>query len=467
MIKQVFFLLILFLNFSLCAEGGKQGVNVPFNKDSKEVEKNQKLELYQKLCRVKELKSRQGVRIFYMCDRSTKIVNVRVGFLSSGSAYQKPFKAGVPLFYVSAVFAGTLSYKKLVLEEGISRISAKISAISNFDNIYFSLTTPKIVLDEALSLFSSVICEPSFDEKEVEIIHTNLYSEMQNYVSDRLPFIINYAAPAIVYKGHPYEAGIFGKIEDFAKLSIDDLKKFKSKYISPNNAVAAVFGDISEAKAVEIIDGIFSKIPKNNKIIDEVCDTSVKLENYTQHYFDPGPQTTAALVLRYENKNSKDRAAAVLAYRIIGGRMNKSRIFDELRNKQGLVYWGYIFTKNYLHSELAYACFATATKKAPKAINALKDLIRGVRKNGISAAELSLAKKNFKGKLLVDLRGSSELCDYYFSNMLFNFSHNILKQEMEDIDSVTLKDVNRVISKLLDEEKMLFIIIGEQGKEIK
>lgn len=466
MIKRIFLSLTLFSTFALWAAGGQQKAKESLDKNSQELN-NQKLEVYQKLCQVKELKSRQGVRIFYMCDKSTKIVNVRVGFLNSGSAYQKPFKAGVPLFFARAVFAGTLSYKKLIFEEGMNRISAKISAISNFDNIYFSLTVPKMVLDEALGLFSSLICEPSFDEKEVKIMHTNLYSEMQNYVSNRLPFIINYAAPSIVYKGHSYEAGIFGKIEDFAKLSIDDLRRFKNKYISPNNAVAAVFGDVSEAKAIEIIDGIFSKIPKNNKIIEEVCDASLKLENYTQHYFDPGPQTTAALVLRYENKNSKDRAAAVLAYRIIGGQMNKSRIFDELRNKQGLVYWGYIFAKNYLHSELAYACFETSTKKAPKAISALKDLIRDVRKNGISASELSLAKKNFKGKLLVALRGSSELCDYYFSNMLFNFSPDVLRQEIEDIDSVTLDDVNRVISKLLDEEKMLFIVIGEQSKEVK
>lgn len=420
---------------------------------------------YKKLSQVKELQTSKGVRIFYMYDNSTKIINIRIGFLKSGSAYQAQQKSSLPYFYSKAVFAGTLSYNKMELDQKINQISAKVNTDTDLENFTFSLTVPEIVLKKALKLFASIITEPNFDEFEIKKIQANVSSEMRDLISNKMTFIMQKAAPAIIFKGHPYEVGYKGEVENFLKLSIDDLKKFKDEYIVSKNAVAAVFGNISEIEAKKIIDDIFKKIPEGKEATRIISDTSLKISNEIKNYYYPGPQSTVALILPFKKTNSPEYPAACLACRIIGGTMNQSRIFNELRNHLGLVYWGYIFSQNFLHADVAYACFETSKEKQNDAILALKNLIKQTKEEGITKEEFELAKNNFKGNLLVTLRKSSTLCDYYFKGLLLNRSVKMLEEDIENIEKLTLKEVNLEIKNLLDDQNMLFITVGGQNKE--
>ncbi|MDR0678471.1 MAG: insulinase family protein, partial [Holosporaceae bacterium] len=133
---------------------------------------------------VKELTSSGGIKFWFMRDDSAPLVHIKIAFKNSGACYQERAKAGVPIFYSNAVFCGSVKYSKTQFAEKCSNLSLTIHSTADFDNIYFHLTIPKIVLNEAASIFNALIASPRFENDKVKIIQDEVVSYLQNYAID-------------------------------------------------------------------------------------------------------------------------------------------------------------------------------------------------------------------------------------------------------------------------------------------
>ncbi len=447
MTKIIFFsilLLTLFTSFELlCVE------NFP---------KNQK---YTKPSTVKSIVSKNGIRIFHMRDSSASLVHIKIVFKKSGTAYQEKSKFGVPEFYSSAVFCGSGQYTQSGLEQKLSNISTSVSCASNCNNLVFSITVPTIVLDEAIPLLDAVISKPIFEKHKVKAIQNEIVSMLQNYAANPDAAAKNIFIPGMIFKSHVYEAGECGSSEDFAKLTIEDLKKYKKKYVVKKNAEAWVFGDISEDRAIHLIDQILSGIAVGIGSQDTIKDVTPKLSNEIKKYYAKGPQSTVVFALKGVKPNSLDRYAAIVLLRILGGRgLFKSRIMSVLRTQHGLIYGGLVGMVDLDHANYAIGILKTDNTKVEKVISCLRSIIKDLKENGITESELDFVKRNLSGNLLVGLRTSKNVCDFYFSQMLNGSGVNALNDILNGINNVTMGDVKKLSQKILDEENIPIVVIG-------
>jgi zinc protease len=331
------------------------------------------------------------------------------------------------------------------------------------DYLYFSLTAPKIVLEKAVVLLNVSLTSPNFEEDKVKLIQNGMGGSMQNYAANPTDSAFASIIPSIIFKSHSYENGIFGLPEDFTKLSIDDLKNYKSKFLTVANAEVCVFGDILESEAISLIDKIFSKIENGEPATDDIRDTEPQLNSEIKKYYADGPQSSIFFVLKTERPMSDKRSAAAILYRILGeGLVFKGRILSKLRTEKGLIYSGNAYSIDSKHSSHIFGELHTDNSKVQNAIDLLKSIIKDLKEKGITEPEFQFAKNNIKGKLLVSLRTSEDLCRFYFHKKLLGFGTNALSETIEKIDHVTLAEVNSLAAKILDEN--VFVVIGG-GKE--
>jgi zinc protease len=94
----------------------------------------------------------------------------------------------------------------------------------------------------------------------------------------------------------------------------------------------------------------------------------------------------------------------------------------------------------------------------------LKAIVKDLRENGINESELLFAKSNMKGKMLVSLRTSEDICHFYFHKKLQGFGTTVLAETIEKIDATTLEEVNSLAKEILDENNMSFVVIGGAKK---
>lgn len=448
-----FLLVFGFLNNAVCGDEQKQS--------NKKAEKSEEVQQKKIETKVKELKSARGIRFFYMKDSSTPLIHIKIAFKNSGSAYQKKSEVGVPAFYSQAVFQGCGKYSSVELEKAISDIASSISCNCNVDRLEFSLTTPTIVSEKAINLLNTILRDPKFEEDRVKLIQDSTVGFLQNQAINPKWMAINKLIPSTIFQSHQYENGELGNVEDFVKLSIEDLKRYKEKFIVANNAEACVFGDLSEAKAIQLVDKIFEKIKDGEATEDLISDTDPKLDSVQKKYYAQGPQSTIAFALKCARPTDADVYAATIVSTMLGNPpLFKTRIMGILRSKLGYIYGGRIVVVHQNHASYMLGILETDNKKVDKAIAALQNIIKDLREKGITEDELKFAKGYINSSTLVQLRTSSKLCNFYFAEMMRGRGVNALNERLDGINNVTLDEVKKFCKDNLDENNIPFVIIG-------
>lgn len=400
----------------------------------------------------KELTSTSGMKFWFLQDTSSKLVHVNIAFMNCGAAYLQKSKAGTASLYAQSVFCGAGKYSKQEFEKQCHDNSIGISCLADLDSIKFSLTTSEIVLREAIELLNAILVSPIFEEKEVLKIQNSL--DVDDVVMQTLLL-------AEIFKSHVYERGAIGTPEDYAKLTVADLKNYKKRFIVKKNAKIFICGAVSEQQAIVLVDKVFSKMSEGQKAKDTVADVVPKLsEKVTQCYLE-GPQSRIVFALKNKPCSSEKRRAAMILYNLLGSMsLMQNRILTDLRTNQGLIYAGGVTPADMNHANIVVGELLTDNKKTQKTIASLKTVIKELKEKGITQQELDLVKNHMLGMTLVRLRTSKALSQFYFQNMLRGFGKDVLRKIIEEINNTKLSDVNAVAKELLDDKNLSVIVIG-------
>ncbi|MBQ7674043.1 MAG: insulinase family protein [Alphaproteobacteria bacterium] len=421
---------------------------------------NKKADNTKNIIYAKELKSYRGIKFFYAKDNSSQLVHVKISFDCSGSAYQEKQKAGVPAFYASTVTEGCGSYSSIELKKEISAAMAYLSSNYDMDKIWFNMTTPTLTLEKTAKLLNTVLRDPKFEEDKIKMYQDSKVAALQNYSISPAGSALHQIAPAIIFPGHAYGNGLAGSAEDFAKLTVNDLHKYRKKFIVANNAQGCVFGNISEEQAKRLIDKIFDKIDDGKKAKNIVVDIEPKIFSLKKQYYVNGPISLIIFILKGTKLTSPNRFPARIFSTIFGeGSLFKGRLMGILRGK-GYIYGGSINTLNFDHSDYILGMLETDNSKVEAAITTLKGIIKDFREKGITESELQFAKNLLKGSTVVGLRSSGSLCGFFFTAMRKGLGVNALSDFLDGIDKVTIEEVNGFCKNNLNENDIPFIIMG-------
>jgi predicted Zn-dependent peptidase len=154
---------------------------------------------------------------------------------------------------------------------------------------------------------------------------------------------------------------------------------------------------------------------------------------------------------------------------ILNGSMS-SRLFLELRERQGLVYSIMTDVSNFEEAGIYYliTSFDPTTDKINQVLSALFIEFNKLIKTKITEIELNRWKNYIKSAYVLELENTSEICDYYSRQMLF-FRNNILEfhELLKNFELVTIDDIQRVASELFDWKKMKVVLVGDYSKKSK
>ena len=420
---------------------------------------------YTKSSGVKIITTDMGVKIFYMKDTVSPIVRMSINFRNSGSAHQEKGKIGVPKLYSSTTFCGCGPYTQAQFEQKASNISSSMSCDSSMDSISFSLTVPSAVLDDAVSLFQLAITQPKFEKEKFLLIQNSLIGAVQSYASNPVAIAKEVFLTSMIFKSHPYENGSIGASEDIAKLSIDDLLKYKDQFLTIKNAEACVFGDISEEKAKSVVDQLIKGLKKGETTSVNIAEVDPDISDVIKYYYAEGTQSTIVFAMKSKRIKSPDRYAAKVLFHIFGGRgLFRGRIMDVLRSKLGLIYSGGATNVDYKHSGHLLGILCTDNSKVKQAISEIRNIIKDMKENGITQEELDFAKKNISGSFLVGLRTTGDMLSFFSFAMMRDLGANAINDTLNGIHNVSLSDVKRVAKDLMDENKITIVVIGGNEK---
>src|SRR3990167_1350459 len=154
-----------------------------------------------------------------------------------------------------------------------------------------------------------------------------------------------------------------------------------------------------------------------------------------------------------------ERYALYLLNDIIGGSMS-SRLFQEARNGQALVYSVNSGTQAFHDAGVLYVYAGTDAPNFGKVIEALMKELRAIKKDGVTAEELRRAKDHLKGNLILSLESTSSRMNRLAKQELRFGSFLSVDEMLAAIDAVRLKEIEALIHRVLDDEQLCLLALG-------
>jgi predicted Zn-dependent peptidase len=142
-----------------------------------------------------------------------------------------------------------------------------------------------------------------------------------------------------------------------------------------------------------------------------------------------------------------------------------SRLFQEIREKRGLVYSVYGYFRPYEDVGQGVVYAGTDIDRVEEAISAIVGELRKLRDEGVPEDELARTKELRKGRLLMGFEDSRSVASWIGSQELTYGEVRTPEEVMEKIEAVTTKDVQELADELFQTPKLSLALIGPYKDE--
>ena len=151
--------------------------------------------------------------------------------------------------------------------------------------------------------------------------------------------------------------------------------------------------------------------------------------------------------------------AYVMNY-ILGGGGFFSKLTTEIREKKGLVYSVYSYLYRYDKYNFFSGGAETSNKNVDKVIKIIKEELMKVKKKGVTEEELKNAKNYLINSYVLRFDSNRKVASILLNTQMDGLNTDFFEKRNDYINSVSLEDIKKISNRILDENQIFFLIIG-------
>ncbi len=387
--------------------------------------------------------------------------SVSVGvWVGVGSRHETPEVQGISHLIEHMLFKGTGRRSPRDIAAAIEGRGGQLNAFTGKECtcVYAK------VLDEdssvALDILSDMIVDPRLDPGDIER-EKGVVAEEINLMEDTPDDLIHELAVRAVWPDHPLGRDILGTCESLRALSRDKVADyFREHYTSDNIAVVAA----GHCFADEVIEGVarrFSGLARGRPAT--VCGEPVMHPGRVIDRRDT-EQAHICVVAAGAAAGSSESYPLCLLTTVLGGG-STSRLFQSIREEQGLAYSVYTYESSFTDCGLLTTYAGTSPGNARRVIDAVLGEFSSVVEDGISADELSAAKMEVRGSLILSLESiSSRMIRLGKSEMTMGRPIGA-EESLNRVSAVTLDEVMAAAGRSLERDRLAMAVISPDGPD--
>jgi predicted Zn-dependent peptidase len=402
-----------------------------------------------------------GLRLLTSSMPHTHSVAISI-YVGAGSRYETADVSGISHFIEHMCFKGTLKRPtSQLISETIDGVGGMLNAATDREFTVYYAKVARPHLELALDVLSDLILTPLFEPAEFEKERKVVLEELAS-VSDSPGQQADLLLDELLWPGQPLGWDVAGRKETVEALSRDAAVAYLGRQYVPNNTVVSIAGNIQHHEVVELLQGALGSVasgtpdrwfPAQNGQEAPRCSVMYKRTE----------QTHIAMALRGLPVDHPDRYALDLLSVLFGEGMS-SRLFLELRERQGLCYEVNTYVSHFLDTGSFGVYAAVDPSKGRIAVRALVSELQRLRE-GIPEEELKKAKELAKGRLLLRMEDTRAVSGWLGSQELLLGRVRSPEEVVAQIDEVRPIDMQRVISQLLHKQHLNLAIVGPYRSE--
>ena len=411
--------------------------------------------------------------------------------LDAGYAADQYSAPGTSSMVMSMLDEGTEKLDALEISDRASEIGAIISSGAGIDTSSVSMNALRENLDDSLKLYSEIILEPSFPDRELERIRNQKLAQIQQEKNQPFGIALRVLPELLYGESHAYSLPLTGSGTEESVMQIDrqSLINYHNEWFKPNNATMIIVGDVEMDQMKPMLEKHFKNWKSGIVPEKDIADVTVAKSDSVYLIDRPGSQQSIVLAANIApGKGDSDDLAIESMNDVIGGSFT-SRINMNLREDKG---WAYGARTTLLQTKgqrpfIAYAPVQT-DKTAESIIEIKQELLEFLTTNPVTEDELQKVKDNntlsLPGRWETVRAISSDLSqiityglpdDYWdtYTNKVRNLSSKKLQDAAEkaikpdNLIWVIVGDLSEIEDKVRNLDFTQIKTLNADGKEIK
>ncbi|MEM6253832.1 MAG: pitrilysin family protein [Cyanobacteria bacterium P01_D01_bin.156] len=377
-----------------------------------------------------------GLKVIAIENPAADIVSARI-FLPVGQGNETPDKAGIFSLMTALFTRGTAHRNSLEIAEAVEYVGASLGADSASDYSLISVKTVSADFENIFTLATEILREPSFPKHEIELERKLTIQGLRSMQEQ--PFSVAYKAfREGMYGAHPYGFSSMGTEETVMSIQREDLLDAHHKHFRPDNMVVVIVGRIDPEKAVALVD----KLLGDWTAPDYPAPTPYlpKINSHAYRIVTPQETNQAFVIVGYLAACVKhpDFAALKLLSTHLGNGLS-SRLFVELREKQGLAYDVSAFYPTRLGPSQFVTYIGTAPENVSVALDGLQSELRRLCEIPLTDHELQVAKNKMLGQYALGKQTNGQIAQLLGWYEILGLGTEFDQKFQADVEAVTIE----------------------------
>lgn len=405
-----------------------------------------------------KFKLKNGLKLILAPLKETKAMTILV-LLPAGSRYERKEINGVSHFIEHMAFKGTKKRpSSLDITKELDSVGAEYNAFTTKDRTGYYIKTSADKIELAFDILSDILFYSLIDSRELEKERGVILEEINMYQDNPLLYI-EHLFEGLVFGSHPLGWMISGNSSVIKKITREQIFNFKDNFYQPSNLVLTVAGKFEKQKVKQLIEKYFN-LPKSKKIKGGFKKFKLiqKRPQLNLHFKETEQAHLCLGFPAYSFFDKREYALGLLSI-ILGGNMS-SRLFIEIREKQGLAYFIQSTSSAYHDSGVLVVQAGLDKKRIDLAIRLILQELKKIRKEGVREKELKSAREFLKGRLILELEDSESVAHWYGRQQLLQNQILTPQQKLKKFFAVTTKDIQKVAWDIIKPEKLNLALIG-------
>ncbi|MEB3196153.1 MAG: pitrilysin family protein [Candidatus Sericytochromatia bacterium] len=395
-----------------------------------------------------------GVRV--LLDWMPQARSAAIGFwLDTGSCDEPAGLEGACHFLEHMLFKGTARRSALQIAQALEVTGGSLNAFTDKEHTCFHARVPAEDVPEALDVLADMLVASVLDpgelrrEKAVVIEEIKMYEDTPDDLAQELTY-------AKFWPTHALGRPVTGTAASVRQLSRRKLQDFMAQHYTANRLVVAISGQFERDRTLAQLAQALQALPAVG--VPKLSPELVSQGGRTLRYRDveQAQLVVAAPALAITDP---DRYTLAVLNAVVGGGMS-SRLFQEVREKRGLVYAIGSGESLFRAGGLFAINAGMSPKHLPTVLGLIRETFDQLAQGEVGEAELQQAQRQLKGSLKLALEVPRHRMMRVAQDELY-FGRELGMDEMlAAIDAVTPAAVAAMAARLLGPEGLHTTVVG-------
>ncbi|HEY8562040.1 MAG TPA: pitrilysin family protein [Pyrinomonadaceae bacterium] len=412
-----------------------------------------------------EQKLANGMRVYGIENTEVPLVQFEI-VVDGGLLLEDINKVGVANLMARMMTQGTARKTPAELEEAIQQLGATVNVFAGTEDVRLVVNTLAKNYDATLALVEEILLEPRWDAKEFDLQKQSVVSQIRQQEANPNAIAQNNYSLLIYGRDNVRSRNILGTVESVNAITLDDLKAFYAKNLSPSVARMHVVGALGKAKITNSLTNLNKNWKSKAVAIPEYKTPSAPAKS--QVYFYDVPDAKQSVIrFGYPALAATDAdyyPASVMNY-ILGGGGFASQLTQQLREGKGYTYGinsNFSGTKAPGAFTIASGVRSNVTFESAQLV---KEILQNYGKNysdkDLETTKSFLIKSNARAfetaaAKLAMLENISK----------YGWKYDYVKEREGIVKAMTVEQIKALSGKYLNADRMIWLVVGDAKTQL-